>query len=146
MRNVLMFALAAALFLRADLNPSVHISPVPASTLAVTALSAAATTVTATLPLVAGQFHYITSISITRSCTSVIAGTALLAVTTTNLPGSLAWTSGNACAVGSTNQDLEMSFPNPLKSSVVGTATTIVAPSAGTAGFYRLTVTYYAAP
>jgi hypothetical protein len=146
MRNVLLFALAAALFLRADLNPSVNFAPLPASTLAVTALSAAATTVTATLPLVTGQFHYITSIAISRSCTGAITGTALLAVTTTNLPGSLAWTSGNACAVGSTNQDMAMSFSSPLKSSVAGTATTLVAPSAGALGQYRLTVTYYAAP
>jgi hypothetical protein len=146
MRNVLLFALAAALFLRADLNPSVNVAPVPPSTLAVTALSAAATTVTATLPLVTGQFHYITSISITRVCSALLAGTAVLAVTTTNLPGSLAWSGGNACVAGSTNQDLEMSFPNPIKSSVAGTATTFVAPSAGAAVQYRLTVTYYAAP
>jgi hypothetical protein len=146
MRNVLLFALAAALFLRADLNPSVNFAPVPASTLAVTALSAVATTVTLTLPAVTGQFHYITSISIVRSCGTLLAGTAVLAVTTTNLPGSLAWTGGNACAVGSTNTDLAMSFPNPLKSSVAGTATTLIAPSGGAAVQYRLTVTYYAAP
>src|ERR1035437_1413217 len=146
MRNVLLFALAAALFLRADLNPSINVSPVPPSALAGTALSAAAPTVTATLPAVTGQFHYITSISITRSCTAALTGTLVLAVTTTNLPGSLAWTMGNACVAGSTNQDLEMSFPNPIKSSVAGTATTFVAPAGGAAVLYRLTVTYYAAP
>ena len=146
MRNVLLFTLAAALFLRADLNPSVNFAPSPASTLAVTALSAAATTVTATLPLVTGQFHYITSITISRYCTTAIAGSGVLVVTTTNLPGSLAWSGGNICTVGTTSQDLAMGFTNPLKSSVVGTATTLVAPSAGAAGYYRLTVTYYAAP
>lgn len=120
--------------------------PVPPSTLAVTALSAANTTVTATLPLVSGQFHYISAIQVVRTCTTAIVGTAALAVTTTNLPGSLAFTSGNACAVGSTNVDVSIHFPNPLKSSVVGTATTVVAPAAGAAGIYRITVVYFTAP
>lgn len=141
-----LFIIFLSLPLMADMNSSQNTVSPPATILAVTALSVAATTVTATLPLVAGQFHYITRILIVRSCTTAIVGTALLAVTTTNLPGSLAFTSGNACAVGSTNTDATMGFLSPLKSSVVGTATTIVAPSAGAAGIYRITVFYYAAP
>lgn len=142
----MLLSLAFALAIRADLNSSGNGTQALPSSLVVTALSSAATTVTATLPLVAGQFHYITGIQIVRTCTTAIAGTAALAVTTTNLPGSLAFTSGNACAVGSTNVDFSMSFASPLKSSVAGTATTLVAPSAGSAGFYRITVFYFSAP
>jgi hypothetical protein len=118
----------------------------PASPLAVTALSSANTAVTATLPLVSGQFHYITSIHVTRTCTAALTGSAALAITTTNLPGSLAWTAGNACAVGTTNNDLAMDLTSPLKSSVAGTATTIVCPAAGAAVICRIVVLYYAAP
>jgi hypothetical protein len=120
----------------------------PASSLAVTAVSTANTAVTLTLPAVAGQFHYITSIQITRTCTSAVAGSAVLTVTTTNLPGSLAWTAGNACGVGTTNQDVGLLAldTRPLKSSVVNTATTIVAPAAGATAIYRINVLYFTGP
>lgn len=144
--KLLLTLLLAVVSLRADLNSSGATAPLPVSTLVVTALSSANTTVTATLPAVAGQFHYITAILVVRTCTSAITGTAALAVTTTNIPGSLAFTSGNACAVGSTNVDVNLSLVSPLKSSVVNTATTVVAPAAGAAGIYRITVFYYAAP
>lgn len=131
---------------RADLNPSLNAVTIPPSTLAVTALSGANASVTATLPAVAGQFHYITSIRVTRTCTAALVGTAALAITTTNLPGSLAWTAGNACAVGSTNNDVTQDLHFPLKSSVVNTATTIVCPAAGAAVVCRMTVFYFPAP
>ncbi len=139
----LVFCLAVSLC--AQVNQSSGVLPLPA-TLAVTTLSAANTSTTATLPLVAGQFHYITSIQVQRTCTAALTGSAALAITTTNLPGSLAWTAGNACAIGSTNNDVILVFASPLKSSVVGTATTIVCPAAGAAVVCRVTVLYYAAP
>jgi hypothetical protein len=120
-------------------------SPFP-STLAVTALSTANTAVTATLPAVAGQFHYITAIRVTRACTAALTGSAVLAITTTNLPGSMAFTAGNACPVGTTQRDVEIDFHNPLKSSAVGTATTIVCPAAGAAVVCRINVMYFSAP
>jgi hypothetical protein len=119
--------------------------PTPA-TLAQTALSAANTAVTATLPAVAGQFHYITGVYVTRTCTAALTGSAALAITTTNLPGSLAFTAGNACAVGSTNNDVVLHLSFPLKSSAVNTATTVVCPAAGAAVVCRVTVFYFAAP
>jgi hypothetical protein len=116
-------------------------------TIAVTTISAANTTVTLTLPAAgATLFHYITSITAVRSCTTAIVGSALLAYTTTNLPGTLAFTAGNACAVGSTNFDIREEMSQPLKSSAANTATTIVAPAAGVAGSIRLTAYYYTAP
>jgi hypothetical protein len=143
--TLLLCASVFAVEARADLSSSANATAPPA-TLAVTALSAANASVTATLPAVAGQFHYISSIHITRTCTAALTGTAALAITTTNLPGSLAWTAGNACAVGSTNNDVAHDFTAPLKSSVVNTATTIVCPAAGAAVVCRITVLYFAAP
>jgi hypothetical protein len=138
-----LWILSLALTARAQINVTPY---PPASPLAVTALSAANTAVTATLPSVAGQFHYLTSIHVTRTCTAALTGSAALAITSTNLPGSITWTAGNACAVGSTNNDLVLDLTSPLKSSAAGTATTIVCPAAGAAVLCRITVLYYAAP
>jgi hypothetical protein len=114
---------------------------------AVTTLSAANTTVTLTLPAAGvGLFHHITMIQAVRTCTAAITGSAVLAYTSTNLPGTLAWTAGNACPVGTTNFDIGNQMTQPLKSSVANTATTIVAPAAGAAGVIRLTAYYYTAP
>ena len=126
-------------------NSGTPITPIPA-TLAITALSTANTSVTATLPAVAGQFHYIVSLHVTRTCTTALAGTAALAITTTNLPGSLAYTAGNACLVGTTNNDVVLDLHHPLKSSTVNTATTVVCPAAGAAVVCRVSVIYFTAP
>ena len=115
------------------------------STLAVTATAAANTAATLTLPAVAGQFHYITGIEIMRTATAALAGTATLVVTTTNLPGSLAWSFGNAMVAGGTQRDTTLAFDNPLKSSVVNTATTIVMPAPGAAVLWRANIYYYTA-
>lgn len=115
------------------------------TTLAATATAAANTAATATLPAVAGQFHYITGIEIMRTSTAALAGTATLVVTSTNLPGSLAWSFGNAMAAGATQRDTTLTFDNPLKSSVVNTATTIVMPAPGAAVLWRANVYYYTA-
>jgi hypothetical protein len=128
----------------ARLTNSVRFLDIDEPQLAVTTLSAANTTVTLTLPAAGtGLFHYITSLVVVRSCTTAIVGTALLAYTSTNLPGSLAWSSGNACAVGSTNFDVDTKYLRPVKSSAANTATTIIAPAAGVAGLIRLTAYYH---
>ncbi len=145
MKRAIQLLLLLAVTLRADMNSSANVAPIPPSTLAVTALSTTNSSVTATLPSVSGQFHYITSILIQRSCGTALTGSAVLAITTTNLPGSLAWTAGNACAVGSTNNDVVLNLTSPLRSSAVTTATTIVCPAAGAAVVCRITVLYFAA-
>lgn len=142
----LLLALLLALTVRAEVNTTQNLVQVTAATLAVTALSSANTAVTATLPAVAAQFHYITAITVTRTCTAALVGTAALAITTTNLPGSLAFTAGNACPVGTTNNDVALTFHFPLKSSVANTATTIVCPAAGAAVVCRINIEYWAAP
>jgi hypothetical protein len=121
----------------------IYSRPIP-STLAVTATAAANTGYTLTLPAVAGLFHYITRITSMRNATAALAGTATLTTTTTNLPGAMAWSVGNAMSAGGTAVDIEEEMgPSPLKSSVAGTATTIVVPAAGAAVLTRTNVFYY---
>lgn len=116
--------------------------PIP-STLHVTATAAANAIATATLPLVAGLFHYITHISLVRNATAAVAGTATLIHTSTNLPGSPAWSVGNAMVAGGTQIDCDYAPTTPLKSSVVGTATTVVMAAGGAAVLNRVNVSYY---
>ena len=114
------------------------------SNLHVTATAAANTAATATLPAAgAGMFHYITHIDITRNATATLIGTATLIHTTTNLPGSPAWSVGNAMAAGGTEKDVVYEPTTPLKSSVANTNTTVVAAAAGAAVLGRVNVTYY---
>lgn len=113
------------------------------SNLHVTATAAANTNAVATLPLVAGMFHYITNINIVRNATAALAGTATLIHTSTNLPGSPAWSVGNAMAAGGTQEDVNYSPTTPLKSSVAGTNTTITAVAGGAAVLGRVNVSYY---
>jgi hypothetical protein len=118
-------------------------APFP-TTLWVTATAAANTAATATLPAAgAGLFHYITHIDITRNATAALAGTATIIHTTTNLPGSPAWSVGNAMVAGGTEKDVFIDFAVPLKSSVANTATTVVAAAAGLAVLGRVNVGYY---
>ena len=110
----------------------------------ITATGAANAIVTATLPAPGiGLYHFIVNIHLMRSSTAALAGTATLTHTTTNLPGSPAWTVGNAMIAGGTQQDLNFTPVTPLESSASNTATTIVMPAAGAAVINRINVTYY---
>jgi len=117
----------------------------PAS-LCVTGTAAAGSGVTITLPSVVGQFHYVSSIRISAYNVAARTGGATpVVVTTTNLPGSLAFTFGSAGAIGTIEaQQLEIGG-NPIKSSVAATNTTIVCP-ATTSVIWRVTAVYSAAP
>lgn len=114
------------------------------SALHVTATAAANTAATASLPAAGvGMFHYITSIHICRNATALLAGTATLIHTSTNLPGSPAWSVGNAMSAGGTQIDLDYTPTTPLKSLLANTATTVVAAAAGLSVLGRVNVTYY---
>jgi hypothetical protein len=89
------------------------------------------------------MFHYITSINITRNATAVLAGTATLIHTSTNLPGNPAWSVGNAMAAGGTQIDVDYRPTTPLKSAAAGVATTVVAAAGGAAVLNRVNVSYY---
>lgn len=118
---------------------------VPAT--AISATAAANTGFTLTIPAPgAGLFNYLTGVEITRNATAALAGSATLVITTTNLPGSLAWSVGNAMVAGGTQKDVETMFTQPIKSTTAATATTIVVPAAGLAVLARATAYYYVAP
>jgi hypothetical protein len=113
-----------------------------AAPLAVTATAAVNTGVTLTLPAPsAGLHHIITRIQIDRFfATAGLAGATPTVVTTTNLPGTMAFSFETAGIVGSrASQILEPS--QPLKSSTAATATTIVCP-ASTDTIWRVTAIY----
>jgi len=116
----------------------------PDYSLSISAVSAANTIVTLTIPAGTGNvFHQLLSVTVDTGCTAAIVGTAVLTVTTTNMPGSLAWSFGDACAIGSTNHQVGF-YPGPVGpiSSVAATATTIVCPATGATGICRITATY----
>jgi hypothetical protein len=112
------------------------------ATLHVSATAGANTAVTATLPAVAGKVHLITAIQLVRAATVAVLGGALLVTTSTNLPGSPAWTAGNVINAGQAIIDLDYQPANPLQASVAGTATTIVMPAAGANVVNRINVSY----
>jgi hypothetical protein len=110
----------------------------------VTGTAAANTALTITLAAAgAGLFHYITNITLMRNATAALAGAATLIHTSTNLPGSPAWSVGNAMVAGGTQLDLNYSPTTPLKSLAANTATTIVMPAAGAAVLNRANCSYY---
>ena len=118
--------------------------PIQPSNLMVTAVSTANSAITATLPAAgAGLFHYITNINCMRNATAALAGTATLTITSTNLPGTPAWSIGNAMAAGGTQPDFDLTPTTPLKSLVANTATTVVYPACGAAVLSRINITYY---
>jgi len=113
-----------------------------AKTLTVVLAPAANTGGTLTLPAVTGQCHFITSIQITRVATAALTGSAVLDITTTNLNGSN-WKVGNAMAAGGTQNDVQLSFAQPIRSDAAGVDTTIVFPAPGAAVQWIVNVTYY---
>lgn len=136
---------AIVLYMRAGVGSIRDANHIPYPTTSwVTNASTANTSVTVTLPAAgAGLYHYITHLDITRHATALLSGTATLTYTTTNLPGSPAWSFGNAMAAGGTQIDVSADFSSPLKSSVANTATTFVAPAAGAAVLTRINVGYF---
>ena len=114
------------------------------------AVNAAATI---TIPAVAGMFHYLTALQISVAMNPATAqvGGATLFVTTTNLPGTPAWPVpiiGNGAAsvtgFGSAYAMIaNVTWHNPLRSSVANTNTTIVCPAPGAACVLRANAQYY---
>lgn len=130
--------------LRASQAPDLLYTRNTPSILHVTVTAAANTAATITLPAAgAGLFHYITNIHLMRNATAALAGTATLIHTSTNLPGSPAWSVGNAMIAGGTQLDLDYTPTTPLKSLLANTATTIVMPAAGAAVLNRGNCSYY---
>lgn len=118
---------------------------VQSSTLVVTATAATGVAVTATLPAVAAQFHYISFIEVVKYFTVANAASATpLVVTTTNIPGSLAFTFGQPLGTIGTTDRMIHAPNSPIHSTTVNTATTVVCPA--TVGIiWRVNVYYFAA-
>lgn len=117
------------------------------TTTLVTATAAAAAALTLTLPSPgAGLRQYITYLSIVRFAAAVLTPAAVpVIVTTTNLPGALAFSfPADAAAQGTVDRWRE-DFTYPLAASAQGAATTVVMPA--TPGvLWRATAGYYVAP
>lgn len=104
-----------------------------------------ATTLTLAAPG-AGLRHYLTYLAITRFATAALTAAATpVNVTTTNLPGSLAFTFPAEAALQGTVDRWREDFAYPIASSAQNTATTIVCP-ATTAVIWRVTAGFYVAP
>lgn len=116
--------------------------------LAVTTIGAGGVATTLTIPAPgAGLRQYLTYLSINRFCSTgpLTASGTPIAITTTNLPGSLAFTfAADALTVGQIDRWRE-DFAYPIASSALNTATTIVCP-ATTGVMWRVTAGYYVAP
>ena len=118
------------------------------TTSAGTATAAAGTAVTLTLAAPgAGLRHYITSLSVVRFATAALTAAATpVVVTTTNLPGSLAFSFPADAALQGTVYREELNLSSgALASSAQNTATTIVCPTT-TNVIWRVNATFYAAP
>lgn len=139
---------ASTLAVATDVAQVVQLSPMnaQAATLVISATAAVSTANTATLPAAGvGLFHYIVRINIIKYASVATVGAAApTIVTTTNMPGSLAWTTPTSLAVG-TQYETDINSSAPMKSSVANTATTIVCPLT-TSIIWRVNVYYYTAP
>lgn len=124
---------------------TVHVLP---ADLWVTATAAVNASVTCTLPAPpAGLFHYIVFMELVKlySVIGVAAGAGVI-ITSTNLPGSPAWTTGqSASPAGTVATAIQISPAVPIKSLVAATATTFVAP-AQLQTIWRWNVSYFLGP
>ena len=118
-----------------------------ATPLIVTSVGASGAAVTLTLPSPgAGLRQYLTYLAIDRFAAAVLTASATpVTATTTNLPGSLAFTfPAEAAALGTLVREKE-DFAFPVAASAQATAATIVLP-ATTGVIWRATAGYYVAP
>jgi len=115
--------------------------------LLVTAVGAAGAAVTLTMPSPgAGLRQYLTYLSINRFASAALTPAAApVTVTTTNLPGALAFSFAAEAAAQGTLDRWREDFAYSLASSAQATATTIVCP-ATTGVIWRATAGYYVAP
>jgi hypothetical protein len=115
--------------------------------LLVTAVGASGAAVTLSIPTPgAGLRQYLTYLSVNRFAAALLtAAAAPVTVTTTNLPGALAFSfAADALAQGQIDRWRE-DFAFPMAASAQATATTIVCP-ATTGVIWRVTAGYYVAP
>ena len=111
----------------------------------ITAALSTAATLTLTAPG-AGLRHYITGLRIERHAAALLtAGTTPVVITTTNLPGALAFSIPMEAAAQGTVYEKSIDPARAIMASAQNTATTIVAPLT-TSVIWRLSATFYVAP
>ena len=112
-----------------------------------TATGAAGAAVTLTLAApAAGLRHYITSLTIGKFASALLTAAATpVVVTTTNLPGALAFSFPADAALAGTFYNLREEYRIPLAASAQGVATTIVCPVTALV-IWRVTLTGFVAP
>ncbi len=111
----------------------------------ITAALSTAATLTLTAPGV-GLRHYITGLRIERHAAALLAaGTTPVVITTTNLPGALAFSVPMEAAAQGSVYEKVMEPARAIMASAQNSATTIVAPLT-TSVIWRLSATFYVAP
>ena len=136
----------AIAYLSASLAPDTAPQNIATTTIG-TAVGAAAASVTLTLAAPgAGLRQYLTYLSINRFATALLtAAAAPVTVTTTNLPGSLAFSFPAEAAAQGTLFPWREDLAFPLAASAQNTAVTVVAPATTTV-IWRVTAGYFIAP
>jgi len=110
-----------------------------------TGVAGAAVTLTLAAPG-AGLRHYLTRLAIERHAAAALtAGATPTLITTTNLPGSLAFSIPVEAAAAGSVYEKTIDPARPIMSSAQNTATTIVA-GAVTSVIWRITALFYVAP
>lgn len=123
------------------------LSEIRAATLHVSVTAAVNTALTASLPApAAGLFHYITAVELVKLYAVLgVAAAAGVIVTTTNMPGSMAFTTEQAAGpLGTAPKVVILKPATPIRSAVAATATTFVAP-AQTQTIWRWNISYFTA-
>lgn len=124
-------------------NVSTNDAQLNPSALCVTGTAAAGTGVTVTLPAVTNNNHYITAIQIVQFAAALLSAAATpTIVTTTNLPGTPAFSFDAGAQLQGTTVTQTIFPTTPIKSTTANTNTTIVAP-ATTNVIWRINVWYY---
>jgi hypothetical protein len=110
-----------------------------------TGAAGAAVTLTLAAPGV-GVRHYLTYLRIVRFAAALLTAAATpVVVTTTNLPGTLAFSVDASAAAQGTIWDYQEAFSFPLAAVAQNTATTVVCPVT-TGVIWRVTAGFYVAP
>lgn len=132
-----------AVVARASMADSlIYIKPIPSTqSTSVQGTAANAATLTLVTPPT-GMFLYLTSLKIMRAGAAALAGTAVLAITTTNLLA-LAWTVGNASAAGGTQTDVDFQPAVPLKAATAASVSSVSMPNPGAGVLWSAQATYY---
>lgn len=129
----------------AQADPFVYANNITSTLTTATGAAGAGVTLTIASPG-AGLRHYLTYLRIARFATAVLTPAAApVVVTTTNLPGSLAFSMPADAAAQGTVFDYQEAFTFPLAATAQATATTIVCP-ATTNVIWRVTAGHYVAP